>query len=130
MADTKRVVVYIEDDLDVIELTSIILNPKGFEFIGALGGQEGLETIRRVKPDVVLLDLMMPEMDGWEVFRRMKADKELENIPVIVVTADGQPITKVLGLHVAKVDAFITKPFSPKQLVQTIDDVIKARSTD
>jgi DNA-binding response OmpR family regulator len=60
----------------------------------------------------------------------MKADEELQDIPVIVVTADGQPITKVLGLHVAKVDAFITKPFSPKQLVQTINDVIKARTTD
>ena len=128
MADVKRKVVCVEDDPEIIDLIKLILDRKGFEFIGVLGGHEGLETMRRVKPDLVLLDLMMPEMDGWEVYKRMKADKALCNIPVIVVTADGQPITRVLGLHIAKVDDFITKPFGPQDLVRSIEKVLSAKS--
>ena len=128
MADVKRKVVCVEDDPEIIELIKFILDRKGFEFIGVLGGHEGLETMRRVKPDLVLLDLMMPEMDGWEVYKRMKADETLRNIPVIVVTADGQPITRVLGLHIAKVDDFITKPFGPQDLVRSIEKVLSAKS--
>jgi DNA-binding response OmpR family regulator len=127
MADVKRKVVCVEDDPEIIELIKFILDRKGFEFIGVLGGHEGLETMRRVKPDLVLLDLMMPEMDGWEVYKRMKADETLRNIPVIVVTADGQPITRVLGLHIAKVDDFITKPFGPQDLVKSIEKVLSAK---
>ena len=127
MADVKRKVVCVEDDPEIIDLIKLILDRKGFEFVGVLGGQEGLETMRRVKPDLVLLDLMMPEMDGWEVYKRMKADETLRNIPVIVVTADGQPITRVLGLHIAKVDDFITKPFGPQDLVRSIEKVLSAK---
>jgi len=127
MADVKRKVVCVEDDPEIIDLIKLILDRKGFEFVGVLGGHEGLETMRRVKPDLVLLDLMMPEMDGWEVYKRMKADETLRNIPVIVVTADGQPITRVLGLHIAKVDDFITKPFGPQDLVRSIEKVLSAK---
>jgi DNA-binding response OmpR family regulator len=127
MADVKKKVVCVEDDPEIIELIKFILDRKGFEFVGVLGGHEGLETMRRVKPDLVLLDLMMPEMDGWEVYKRMKADETLRNIPVIVVTADGQPITRVLGLHIAKVDDFITKPFGPQDLVKSIEKVLSAK---
>jgi len=124
MADKKKVVC-VEDDPEIIDLIKFILDRKGFEFLGAIGGREGLDTMRRVKPDLVLLDLMMPEMDGWEVYKQMKADPELKNIPVIVVTADGQPITRVLGLHIAKVDDFITKPFGPQELIRSIEKVLK-----
>jgi len=124
MADTKTKVMCVEDDPEIIELIRFILDRKGFEFIGAIGGREGLETMRRVKPDLVLLDLMMPEMDGWEVYKQMKADDKLKDIPVIVVTADGQPITRVLGLHIAHVDDFITKPFGPQELVRSINKVL------
>jgi CheY-like chemotaxis protein len=127
MADVKKKVVCVEDDPEIIELIKFILDRKGFEFVGVLGGHEGLETMRRVKPDLVLLDLMMPEMDGWEVYKRMKADETLRNIPVIVVTADGQPITRVLGLHIAKVDDFITKPFGPQDLIRSIEKVLSAK---
>ena len=128
MADIKRKVVCVEDDPEIIDLIKFILDRKGFEFIGAIGGREGLETMRRVEPDLVLLDLMMPEMDGWEVYKQMKADAKLSNIPVIVVTADGQPITKVLGLHIAHVDDFITKPFGPQELIRSIEKVLSIKS--
>jgi len=73
---------------------------------------------------LVLLDLMMPEMDGWEVYQQMKADENIKHIPVIVVTAKAQSIDKVLGLHIAKVDDYIAKPFSPQELLASVDNVL------
>jgi len=102
MVGAKKSVVCIEDEPEMIDLIKLILGRKGFELIGAMGGREGLDAIRRVKPDLVLLDLMMPDMDGWEVYQQIKADNELKRIPVIVVTAKAQSIDKVLGLHIAK----------------------------
>ena len=125
MAEERRRVVCIEDEPEMIDLIRLILSRKGFELIGAVGGREGLETVRRVKPDLVLLDLMMPDMDGWEVYQQMKADEELKDIPVIVVTAKAQSIDKVLGLHIAKVDDYITTPFGPQELLESIYRILR-----
>jgi len=80
--------------------------------------------IRQELPDLVLLDLMMPDMDGWEVYQQMKADEKTKSIPVIVVTAKAQSIDKVLGLHIAKVDDYIAKPFSPQDLMNSVEKVL------
>ena len=74
MAEMNKKVVYIEDEPEMIDLVRLILGRKGFEVIGANGGIEGLDTVRRERPDLVLLDLMMPDMDGWEVYQQIKAD--------------------------------------------------------
>lgn len=117
-------VVCIEDEPEMIDLVRLILGRKGFEVIGAPGGREGLQVIAQVRPNLVLLDLMMPDMDGWEVYQRMKADPETKYIPVIVVTAKSQSIDKMLGLHIAKVDDYITKPFGPSELLRSIEKVL------
>jgi two-component system response regulator VicR len=124
MAEEKKVVVCIEDEPEMIDLVKLILGRKGFDLIGAVGGREGLETVRTLKPDLVLLDLMMPDMDGWEVYQQMKADDELKDIPVVVVTAKAQSIDKVLGLHIAKVDDYVTKPFGPQELLYSVRKVL------
>jgi DNA-binding response OmpR family regulator len=80
--------------------------------------------VRREKPDLILLDLMMPDMDGWEVYQQIKADSGLREIPVIVVTAKAQSIDKVLGLHIAKVDDYITKPFGPQELLESVEKIL------
>ena len=118
----------IEDEPEMIDLIRLILGRRGFEVKGAAGGVEGLKIIRQELPDLVLLDLMMPDMDGWEVYQQMKADEKTKRIPVIVVTAKAQSIDKVLGLHIAKVDDYITKPFSPQDLMNSIDKVLKSRA--
>ncbi len=128
MSEIKKKVVCVEDEPEIIDLIRLILGRKGFDLTGATGGLEGLEAIRRVKPDLVLLDLMMPDMDGWEVYQQMKADPELKNIPVIVVTAKAQSIDKILGLHIAKVDDYVTKPFGPQELLQSVDRVLSAKT--
>jgi DNA-binding response OmpR family regulator len=122
-SDQKRVVC-IEDEPEMIDLVRLILGRKGFNVIGANGGIEGLETVRRVRPDLILLDLMMPDMDGWEVYQQIKADPSLREIPVVVVTAKAQSIDKVLGLHIAKVDDYITKPFGPQELLESVEKIL------
>lgn len=118
-------VLCIEDEPEVIDLIRLILERKGYQVIGALGGRQALEILQQEKPDLVLLDLAMPEVDGWEVFHYMKADAALRDIPVIVVTARDQGIDKVIGLHIAKVDAYITKPFGPGELVKTVEEILQ-----
>src|ERR1035437_2598177 len=122
-----KVILCIEDEQEMIDLMRLILSRRGFEILGANGGKEGLEIIRKNHPDLVLLDLMMPEMDGWEVYQQMKADETTKNIPVIVVTARAQSIDKVLGLHIAKVDDYIAKPFSPQELLNSVDNVLAGK---
>ncbi len=124
MSEQRKKIVCIEDEPEMIDLVRLILGRRGFELIGAVGGREGLETVRQVKPDLVLLDLMMPDMDGWEIYQHMKADEELRHIPVIIVTAKAQSIDKVLGLHIAKVDDYITKPFGPQELIDSVNRVL------
>ena len=124
MVEEKKTVICIEDEPEMIDLVKLILGRKGFNLVGAVGGREGIEAGRRLKPDLVLLDLMMPDMDGWEVYQQMKADDELKDIPVIVVTAKAQSIDKVLGLHIAKVDDYVTKPFGPQELLQSVNKVL------
>ena len=124
MESQAKRVVCIEDEPEMIDLVRLILGRKGFEVIGANGGVEGLEAVRREKPDLVLLDLMMPDMDGWEVYQQIKADETLRHIPVVVVTAKAQSIDKVLGLHIAKVDDYITKPFGPQELLESIAKIL------
>lgn len=126
---TGKRILCIEDEAEMIDLIRLILGRRGYEVLGANGGREGIEMIRTEKPDLVLLDLMMPDMDGWEVYQQMKADESTRNIPVIVVTAKAQSIDRVLGLHIAKVDDYIAKPFNPQELIASIENVL-ARQSD
>ncbi len=124
MNDTEaKHILCIEDEPEMIDLIRLILGRRGFNVVGAAGGKEGLEKVRQEPPDLILLDLMMPDMDGWEVYQQIKADEKTKNIPVIVVTAKAQSIDKVLGLHIAKVDDYIAKPFSPQELLASVDKV-------
>jgi len=126
---TSKQILCIEDEPEMIDLIRLILGRRGFEVVGATGGKEGLEKVRQQPPDLVLLDLMMPDMDGWEVYQQMKADEKTRDIPVIVVTAKAQSIDKVLGLHIAKVDDYIAKPFSPQDLLNSVEKVLGAKNS-
>jgi len=119
----------IEDEAEMIDLLRLILGRKGFDVQGAPGGKEGLRLVRETHPDLVLLDLMMPDMDGWEVYQQMKADESTKGIPVIIVTAKAQNIDKVLGLQIAKVDDYIAKPFSPQELIDSVNKVLSEKSS-
>jgi two-component system, OmpR family, response regulator VicR len=125
MQEKPKRILCIEDEPEMIELMRLILSRKGYDVTGASGGQDGLEKMRREMPDLVLLDLMMPDMGGWEVYQQMKADENLKEVPVIIVTAKAQSIDKVLGLYIAKVDDYIAKPFNPSELIDSVEQVLK-----
>ena len=127
MGESAKKLVYIEDEPEMIDLVQLILSRRGFEVYGANGGREGLDLVRRELPDLVLLDLMMPDMDGWDVYQQMKSEDNTREIPVIVITAKAQSIDKVLGLHIAKVDDYIAKPFSPQELLDSVEKVLAKR---
>jgi two-component system, OmpR family, response regulator VicR len=104
----------------------LILSRRGFEVKGAHGGREGLDVVQHEQPDLILLDLMMPDVDGWDVYQQLKANDLTKDIPVIIITAKAQPIDRVLGLHIAKVDDYISKPFHPQELLDSIEKVLHA----
>jgi two-component system response regulator VicR len=112
---------YIEDEEEMIDIVRLILGHRGYTVLGAHGGLEGVELIRKELPDMILLDLMMPDMDGWDVYHEIKSDDLTRNIPVIVITAKAADIDKILGLQVAKVQDYIAKPFQPQELVDRIE---------
>ncbi len=125
---TKRLA-YIEDEAEMIDLVRLILGRRGFSVLGATGGREGLDLVRKELPDLVLLDLMMPDMDGWDVYHQIKSEELTRNIPVIVITARAQDIDKILGLRIAKVEDYIAKPFSPQELLERVEKIFANQGT-
>ncbi len=127
MNQQSKRVVYVEDELEMIDLVRLILGRHGYTVLGASGGREGLELVRKEIPDLVLLDLMMPDMDGWDVYHQIRSEERTRAIPVIVITAKAQDIDKILGLRVAKVEDYISKPFSPQDLIDRVEKVLANR---
>jgi DNA-binding response OmpR family regulator len=118
----------IEDEPQMIDLMRLILETQGYRVVEAQGGEEGLAKMRSERPDLILLDIMMPEMDGGDVYHRMQQEPELNQIPVIVVTAKAAPIDKVLWMNVAQVDDYVTKPFGPDDLLASVERVLGRRA--
>lgn len=113
----KKVLI-VDDEPDTLELVKLVLESGGFETVLATNGMEALAQIEAAKPDLILLDIMMPDMDGWDVFRKIK-EKRLK-IPIAILTAKAQNIDKLLGLHVLKADDYITKPFGKNELINKV----------
>ena len=117
----KKTVVCIEDDVDLLDLVERILREPNVETYGALGAREGLAFVQSKKPDLVLLDLYLPGMSGWEVYRRIRSDERLKDTPIIVVSACHAKIATALGHDLSGVADYISKPFSVAQLRTSVD---------
>ncbi len=120
---TEKIVV-IEDETDILEVIAYNLKREGYDVITSTSGEDGLEKIERTKPNLVVLDLMLPEVDGIELCKKLKADPITQSIPVIMVTAKGEESDVVLGLGVGA-DDYITKPFSPRELTARVKAVLR-----
>ncbi len=118
----KKIMV-VDDEPDTVDLVKLVLETEGFEVMTAFSGSECLKKLAIEKPDAVLLDIMMPEMDGWEIFKRIR--EIYEDLPVAMLTVRNQDIDKMLGLHVLKADDYITKPFGRKELVERVKKLVK-----
>ncbi|PYN01668.1 MAG: DNA-binding response regulator [Candidatus Rokuibacteriota bacterium] len=119
-------VLVVEDEPDVAELIRYNLVKEGWEVLTASSGAEALKRVREAHPDVVLLDIMVPHLNGWEVCRRLKEDPETRGIPVIMVTGRVEEGDKVLGFELGA-DDYVTKPFSPRELGARIRAVARRR---
>lgn len=117
-------IVIVEDEPDILDMLCYHLRRESFEVITAVTGDGGSELVRRHKPDLVLLDLMLPNKDGIQVCRELKANNNTKHIPIIMVTAKGEESDIVLGLGLGA-DDYITKPFSPKELVARVHTVLR-----
>jgi two-component system, OmpR family, alkaline phosphatase synthesis response regulator PhoP len=117
-------IVAIEDEADILEVVAYNLKREGFEVSCMRDGEEGLTDIRRRQPDLVLLDLMLPGIDGLEICRQLKSDSFTKIIPIVMLTAKGEESDIVLGLGMGA-DDYITKPFSPKELVARVKAVLR-----
>ena len=120
---TERIVV-IEDEADILEVIAYNLKREGYDVVTSTSGEDGLEKIERTKPHLVVLDLMLPEVDGIELCKKLKSDPLTQSIPVIMVTAKGEESDVVLGLGVGA-DDYVTKPFSPRELTARVKAVLR-----
>ncbi|MBI5468252.1 MAG: response regulator [Deltaproteobacteria bacterium] len=120
----KEKVLIVEDELDLLDLVDFNLTRKGFVTAGALDGAEAMEKIESFGPDLVVLDLMLPKVDGWEICRGLKSRNK--DIPVIMLTAKSMPEDKVKGLECGA-DDYITKPFNIKELVMKIESRLEKK---
>ena len=124
-------VLLVDDDVDFCEATRLLLESKGYEVVLAYDGKEGLGKVRADKPDIVILDVMMPEMNGYDVCVVLKADPELKKIPVILLTAVDQAFfkttyTRAMGL-MTEADDYIAKPVEPGELVKRVEDLLNKK---
>lgn len=124
MRMSKGMILVIDDEEDLIELVRYNLNKEGFEVAGASDGESGLVQAKRNKPDVVIIDLMLPGIDGLEVCRALRAGSETSHIPLIMLTAKGSESDRVVGLELGA-DDYITKPFSPRELTARIKALLR-----
>ncbi len=125
---TKAKILCIEDDLDMIDYLTLILGKAGYEVIGADGGARGLEVMRQEQPDLVLLDLMMPGMDGADVLLRKAEDTTIRHIPVIALTALNSPFDQIMWLARTDLQDFIVKSKLPhRELVARVERVLQRR---
>ncbi|MBP8980141.1 MAG: response regulator transcription factor [Syntrophobacterales bacterium] len=119
----KKILV-VDDEKDIAELIAFNLEQEGFSVFRAGGGEEAMSLIRSKEPDLVILDLMMPGLSGFDVCRLVRKNVATENLPIIMVTARGENLDKVLGLELGA-DDYITKPFSVRELVARVRAVLR-----
>jgi DNA-binding response OmpR family regulator len=123
MTDKKRILI-VDDEEDLRKMLKFRLEALNFDVLEAADGQEGLNKTRNDRPDLVILDLMLPKLDGFKVCRMLKFDEKYKHIPIIMFTARAQEKDKELGKEMGA-DAYITKPFEPEALVGKIMELLK-----
>lgn len=119
----KKRILIVDDEPQLVELVKMRLEANNYEIIVAYDGLEGLETARREVPDLILLDLMLPKMDGYKVCRTLKFDKRYRQIPIIIFTARARESDEKMGKEVGA-DAYVVKPFEPGKLLGKIKELI------
>ena len=125
----KAKILAADDEPDALELIEVNLKSAGYEVLTAVDGREALQKARAAMPDLILLDIMLPEMDGLEVCKALRRDAATMSLPIIMLTARTAEIDRVLGLELGA-DDYITKPFSPRELILRVKNVLKRAAAE
>ena len=120
---TKKKILVVEDEESLLKLQSILLTIRGYTVEGAMDGQAALEAVETMNPDLILLDIMIPKIDGFEVCRQVKANEATRHIPVVMLTAKKSKADRVMGEH-AGADVYITKPYKASIIIETIQRLL------
>jgi two-component system phosphate regulon response regulator PhoB/two-component system alkaline phosphatase synthesis response regulator PhoP len=125
----KKKIAIIDDEPDIVELVSLHLTKAGFEARGFLNAEDFFDFIGKNVPDLILLDLMLPDADGFEICKYLRKKDEFSSVPIIMLTAKGEETDKILGLELGA-DDYVTKPFSPKELVARVKAVLRRQDKE
>ena len=123
----KGKVLVVDDEVNITQILEFSIGSEGYEVLTASNGEEAIDKARREQPDLIILDIMMPKIDGYEACRILKANPITKNIPVVLLTAKGRDIDKRLGYEVGASD-YIIKPFSPNKLIERIHELLVTSS--
>ncbi len=119
----------VDDDREIVRVLRAYLEREGYRVLTASTGEEALHVIRRERPDLILLDLMLPDRDGWDLTRLVRADTGLRHIPIIMLTARTEEADRVVGLELGA-DDYVSKPFSPREVVARVRAVLRRAAPD
>jgi two-component system alkaline phosphatase synthesis response regulator PhoP len=126
---SKGKILVVDDEIYIVHILDFSLGMEGYEVVTALDGEQALEKLQSDRPDLIVLDIMMPKLDGYEVCKAIKSDPETRQIPVILLSAKGRNVDQKLGFEVGA-DDYITKPFSPRKLVERINQLLGQAVTE
>jgi two-component system phosphate regulon response regulator PhoB len=121
---SKGKILIIEDDRDIAEMVEYNLREEGYETVSAFNGEDGVKLAKKQNPDLIILDIMLPIIDGFEVCRILKKEQTIADIPVIILSAKSRETDKVVGLELGA-DDYVTKPFSPRELIARIRAILR-----
>ncbi|MFN7987302.1 MAG: response regulator [Thermoanaerobaculia bacterium] len=124
MSQGKRTILIVDDEEDVLDLLQLVFETSGFEVRRASTGKSAVSSAYEQPPDVVLLDVMMPEMDGWQVLRTLKGDERTRKVPVVMLSARAERRDKMIGLQEGA-EGYIAKPFSPAEVVREVQSFLE-----
>jgi two-component system, OmpR family, response regulator VicR len=121
----KRKILVIEDDMDIADLVKLVLETDDFVVETILDAERAYDTAKAFLPDAILLDLSMPKLDGWEVFKILRHDPNFKNVPIAILTAKSEGFDEMVGLHVMNADGYITKPFGKQELLDKTHELFR-----
>jgi len=124
MAETKTKVLLIEDDKMIIDMYNLKFTQEGYEVFKAENGKDGVEMAKETKPDIILLDIILPKMDGFSVLKKLKADDDTKNVPVVLLTNLGQDGDVKKGLELGAIDYLIKANYTPAQVVEKVKSLL------
>lgn len=130
MNSSEKVVLVVEDDAETVVLLRLLLRRRRLKVVSMLPGDDCLAVMEQLKPDLVLLDIMMPGMDGWEIYQQMKASAILRETPIVVITVRSQETARMDGQTFDDVAGYIRKPFGPRSFLGLIDRLLDDKSDD